>query len=111
MLRGRPLPGLSADMQWSFTAEMFRWDSEGASWRFIRVPGDLADDIRIVAETRGFGSIKVCVTVGDTSWSTSLFPEAATESFLLPVKKSVRDAEGLDDGDLVTVGLMLADLG
>jgi hypothetical protein len=49
VLRGRALSGLSADMRWSFTAELFRWDAEGPSWRFIRVPGDLADDIRMVA--------------------------------------------------------------
>ncbi len=98
-------------MRWWFTAALFRWDSEGASWRFIRVPGDLADDIRIVAETRGFGSIKVAATVGGTSWSTSLFPEKATDSYVLPVKQQVRNAEGLDDGDLVTVELILADLG
>jgi len=98
-------------MRWSFTAEIFRWDAEGPSWRFIRVPGELADDISMVAETRGFGSIKVAVTIGGTSWSTSIFPEKATDSYLLPVKKQVRDAEGLDDGDLVPVELMLADLG
>jgi hypothetical protein len=94
-------------MRWSFTAEMFRWDAEGPSWRFIRVPSELADDIRIVAETRGFGSIKVAATVGDTTWSTSLFPEKPTDSYLLPVKKQVRDAERLDDGDLVSVELLL----
>ena len=98
-------------MRWSFTAELFRWDDEGPSWRFIRVPAELADDVRMVAETGGFGSVKVAATVGGTSWSTSLFPEKATDSYLLPVKKQVRDAEGLDDGDLVTVELMLADLG
>jgi hypothetical protein len=91
---------------------MFRWDAEGPSWRFIRVPIEVADEIRDMAVLmRGFGSVRITAAVGDTSWSTSLFPEQATGGFLLPVKKSVRDAEGLDDGDVVTVGLRLADLG
>jgi hypothetical protein len=98
-------------MRCSFISEMFRWDAEGSSWRFTRVPGELADDIRMVAETRGFGSITVAATVGDTTWSTSLFPERATDSYVLPVKKQVRDAQALDDGDLVTVELTLADVG
>lgn len=112
MLRRCPLSGLTDDPRWSFAEPMFRWDEEGPSWRFIRVPVELADDIRDVAgQLRGFGSVRIVATVGNTSWSTSLFPEQATRSFLLPVKKSVRDAEGLDDGDVVSVSLRLADLG
>lgn len=104
---------LSGDIpQWSFDSQMFRWDSEGPSWRFIRLPVEIADEIRAVAgQLRGFGSVRVIVRVGGTSWSTSVFPEQATGSFLLPVKKSVREAEGLDDGDVVSVQLRLADLG
>ena len=106
---------LSGDRpRWSFDAEMFRWDSDGPgpSWRFIRLPVEMADEIRAVAgQSRGFGSVRVIVRVGGTSWATSVFPEQATDSFLLPVKKSVRDAEGLDDGDVVSVELRLADLG
>lgn len=99
-------------MDWTFTTEMFRWDSEGPSWRFVRLPAELADDIRMASVwTRGFGSIRVEATIGTTSWSTSLFPETATESFLLPIKKMVRDAEKLDDGEVVAVALRLADLG
>ncbi|HUP98829.1 MAG TPA: DUF1905 domain-containing protein [Aeromicrobium sp.] len=97
--------------RWSFSAEMFRWDEDGPSWRFIRVPRDVADEIREVSlQRRGFGSVRVTATVGETSWSTSVFPEQATKSFLLPVKKAVRDKEGLDDGDVVTVELLLPDL-
>jgi hypothetical protein len=112
VLRRCALSDLSGDApRWSFSAEMFRWDAEGPSWRFIRVPADMADEIRAIAEGRGFGSVRVRATVGDTSWATSLFPERATDSFLLPVKKSVREAEQLGDGDVVTVGLTLPDLG
>lgn len=105
-MTGRDVP------QWSFSAELFRWDEEGPSWRFIRVPLDVADEIRQVSlQRRGFGSVRVAVTIGDTSWRTSIFPEQATRGFLLPVKKAVRDVEGLDDGDVVSVQLLLADLG
>jgi hypothetical protein len=90
---------------------MFRWDAEGPSWRFIRLPVDLADEIRAIAALRGFGSVRVVARVGATSWSTSIFPEHVSESFLLPVKKAVRDAEGLADGDVVAVELQLAELG
>lgn len=46
----------------------------------------------------GFGSVRVQATVGSTTWHTSLFPDATTGSFVLPVKKPVRLAEGLAAG-------------
>ena len=94
-------------MNWTFEAEVFPWDEEGPSWRFARVPGDVADDLRM-GERGGFGSVKVHATIGETTWATSVFPEKVTKSFLLPVKKSVRTAEGIDDGDVVAITLQLA---
>lgn len=49
------------------------------------------------------------VTVGAATWRTSIFPDTRSESFLLPVKKAVRSAEGLDDGSCVSVLLALVD--
>ena len=56
---------------------------------------------------RGFGSAKVRVTIGDTSWSTSVFPHKQSGGWLLPVKAAVRKAEGLTEGDAVTVTVSL----
>lgn len=88
-----------------FTAELFAW-GEG-SWFFVRLPADAAEDVRDLATLppRGFGSIRVGVQVEGSTWSTSVFPEKATGSFVLPVKKAIRTAEDLQDGDRVTVSL------
>ena len=88
---------------WEFDAEVFAWDDgPGPSWRFARLPVDVADDIRGGAPpANGWGSVKVDVSVGSTTWSTSVFPEKASGSFVLPVKASVRKSEGIDDGDVV----------
>ncbi|TGV42067.1 DUF1905 domain-containing protein [bacterium M00.F.Ca.ET.168.01.1.1] len=37
--------------------------------------------------------------MGKTRWQTSLFPDKASGSLLLPVKASVRQREGLKAGD------------
>lgn len=88
-----------------FTAELFAW-GEG-NWFFVRLPLDAAEDLRdlVTAPPRGFGSIRVGVQVGDSSWATSVFPEKETGSFVLPMKKAIRKAESLDDGDQVRVTL------
>lgn len=88
-----------------FTAELWLYPGE-AGWHFLTLPAQVADDIdEEVGERAGFGSIPVEVTVGSTTWVTSIFPDKASASFVLPVKKAVRSAEGLDVGTMVTVGL------
>ena len=83
-----------------FRAELWEHSPEGpGSWHFVTLPVELAEDIRFEAgPTGGFGSVRVEARTGGTTWRTSLFPEARTGSFVLPVKKSVREAEGLYAG-------------
>lgn len=93
-------------MAYRFSAPLWRWKSD-SGWHFVTLPVDVADDIEQKSEGMrgGFGSVRVHVTVGATSWSTSLFPHAPEESYLLPMKKQVRNAEELEDGDLVDISL------
>jgi hypothetical protein len=52
----------------------------------------------------GFGSLKVRATIGISRFDTSLFPSKEL-GWLLPVKASVRKAEGIGEGDPVAVVL------
>ena len=45
--------------------------------------------------------IPVRARIGDTVWETSLFPKDG--GYVVPVKDAVRVAEGIADGDIVTV--------
>src|SRR3989344_9442626 len=54
---------------------------------------------------RGFGSVKVVATLGKTKWSSSIFPDKQSGTYLLPLKAQVRRAEGVDDGDTVSFTL------
>jgi hypothetical protein len=51
----------------------------------------------------GWGMIPVRARINETSWTTSLFPKNG--GYVVPVKDTVRDAEGLDVGDVVSIGL------
>ena len=93
----------------TFTATLWRWEAQDA-WRFVTVPVDHADAIRLGGgPPKGFGSVRVEATVGGTTWRTSVFPDSHRGSYVLPVKKAVRQAEDLDDGDPVTVTLHVLD--
>jgi Domain of unknown function (DUF1905) len=72
------------------------WLYSGADgWHFVSLPPEISADITdMTAGTRrGFGSVRVAVTVGATSWRTSIFPDSKTGAYLLPVKRAVRMAE------------------
>jgi hypothetical protein len=95
---------------YEFVADL--WRSTGqAAWYFVTLPHDVADEIdEITAESRrGFGSVRVRATVGATTWDTSIFPDTKTQSYVLPIKQSVRSGEGLDDGLPIAVHLTLVD--
>jgi hypothetical protein len=89
-----------------FTAELWLYQGD-APWHFLTLPEELADETRAVlaSDRLGFGSIPVEVTIGATTWRTSLFPDSASESYVLPVKKAVRTVERLVEGDEVEVSL------
>ena len=95
--------------QHSFEASLWRW-REG-SWFFVTLPHDVTDEIDdlVSGTTSGFGAVKVEVQVGTTRWSTSLFPSKEEGAYVLPVKKAVRTAEGLGDGDPADVTITLVD--
>jgi hypothetical protein len=87
------------EARWAFTTELWRSDSVD-SWVFVTVPAPVSEEIRMAAgPPTGFGSVRVEVALGSTTWRTSVFPDAASGCFVLPVKRAVRVAEGVDDGD------------
>lgn len=95
--------------RFSFTSTV--WEHSGAgSWHFVDLPETIADDIE--AEfghaAKGFGSIRVHVTIGSSQWSTSLFPDSKRLTYVLPVKKAVRIAQDLNAGSAAAIVIEVA---
>ena len=94
---------------YEFEAALWRWKAQ-ESWIFLSLPFDVADEIESRAVPgKGFGSVRVEVTIGPTTWRTSVFPSAEEKTYVLPVKKPVRVANGLDEGDSCTVRLSVVE--
>jgi hypothetical protein len=94
-----------------FTAPLWRYPSADG-WHFVSLPGEVSAEITEITAgvRRGFGALRVDVTVGATSWRTSIFPDSKTRTYLLPVKKTARVTEYLETGDEVRAQLQVADL-
>jgi hypothetical protein len=99
-------------MMVAFDAELWIWDARRVeTWTFVSLPTEASEDIRDLASgpRRGFGSLRVRVTVGDSTWKTSIFPDSARGSYVLPIKRAVRTAEALHPGDVAAITVELID--
>ena len=68
----------------------------------------MADAIRetAAAVTYGWGMIPVTGTLGDTEFTTSLWPKSGR--YVVPLEDAVQHAEGIELDDVVTVRLSIA---
>jgi hypothetical protein len=53
--------------------------------------------------TYGWGMIPVAVRIGDTEWTTSLWPKDG--GYIVPLKAATRKVEDIEVGDVVEVRL------
>lgn len=94
-----------------FTATPYRWEARTERWVFVDLPAPLSADIaEIPRPRRGFGSLRVEVRVGTSVWRTSIFPAGPNVGFVLPLKRAVREAEGIEVGRDVSILLGVLDL-
>jgi hypothetical protein len=91
-------------MNLEFSGQIWFWKGP-SPWHFVTVPeedcGALEAASRLV--TYGWGMIPVTAQIGETEWTTSLYPKDG--SYIVPLKAWVRQAEGLEVGDKVTIRL------
>jgi hypothetical protein len=86
---------------YKFRAEVWLYPAEHATWHFVTLPKKLSTDLKKKYEKvkRGWGSLPIEVTVGKTTWQTSIFPDKRLGAYVLPIKAGVRKKEGMRRGD------------
>lgn len=89
-------------MNIEFAGEIIYWRGP-APFLFVPVPDEPSREIKAISAqvTYGWGVIPVRAQIGDTAWTTSLFPKQGR--YLVPIKKSVQQSEALKVGDPVVI--------
>ena len=98
--------------EFTFRAQLWAWRARPDSWVFLTLPQDVSDgidDFTAALPPRGIGSVRVEVRIGGSTWRTRVFPSSEESAFVLPLKRAVRSAEGLDIGDEAVVELTVLD--
>lgn len=93
-------------MEIEFSGEIWYWRGP-APFYFVTVPPHESHDLKEIspAVTYGWGMIPVRARIGATRWETALFPKDG--AYIVPIKANVRRAEGLAEGDDVTILLQV----
>jgi hypothetical protein len=90
-------------MEFEFEGVVVEWRGP-APFYFVAIPDDESADIKLAAKgIEYWGQVPVTVRVGDTNFSTALFPKDGR--YLLPLKVAVRKSAGIDVDQKVFVEL------
>lgn len=93
-------------MDFTFTGTVIEWRGP-APYLFLAVPQEESDDIKEAARGQEYwGQVAVEVRIGDTEFTTALFPKDGR--YLLPLKVAVRRSAGIDLGAEISASLSLA---
>lgn len=91
-----------------FSAVIWYWRGPSPFY-FVTVPAEPSEALNAISTevSYGWGMIPVTATIGETEWTTSLFPKDG--AYIVPLKDAVRRAEGIDEGDEITIRLAVRD--
>lgn len=94
--------------KWQWKSKVWIYPGDVA-WHFMTVPKAESAEISKIytGMSKGWGSLPVCVTVGTSTWQTSIFPDRKSGTFLLPLKALIRKKEGLFIDDVVSVSIRI----
>jgi hypothetical protein len=87
-----------------FSGEVWFWRGP-SPYHFVTVPDGESAALRATSGlvSYGWGMIPVTARIGDSDWTTSLWPKDG--GYVVPVKAAVRAAEAVEVGDTVTIRL------
>lgn len=93
-------------MDVTFTGTVIEWRGPAPYW-FLEVPVEDSEDIKEAARGLEYwGQVAVEVRIGDTDFTTALFPKDGR--YLVPLKVAVRRPAGIELGQVLTATLRLA---
>ena len=73
-------------MKYALRSEIVPYPGMGG-WHFLSLPKKQASKIKEThgEKAKGWGSIPVTVTLGKSTWKTSIFPDKKAGTYLLPL--------------------------
>jgi hypothetical protein len=86
------------------SAEVWRSDGPGDRY-FVTLPDEVSERVLAAhgSQHHAAGSVPVSVALGRSIWSTSLYSDLNTGSYVIPIKDDVRRRERVRDRQVVSL--------
>lgn len=100
------------ELRYEFTAKVWTYFNGKSTYYLASMPARIGAAIRSMQQgrpRRGWGSVPVHITIGQTSWKSSIFPESESKSYLFLLNAKVRKAEAIKENSRITVSISLRD--
>lgn len=100
------------DLSYDFTTTVWTYFNGKSTYYLASLPpkvGRAIHGLRKGVPRRGWGSVPVTLTIGNTRWNSSIFPESGKQSYLFLINAKVRKAEAIVDEGRIRVTLTLRD--
>lgn len=99
-------------LSYSFNDVIKRWVGSKSTWHYVSLPQAMSDEIHTLSQyhqtkRRGWGAVKVDVTVQDQQWQTSIFPAFEDGRYALFLKADIRKQLAVAAGSEIAVTLTL----
>lgn len=83
--------------------------SGGGGWHYVIVPKQQSAEIKnYLLQRQSWGLVSITVTLGQSVWKTSIFPDKQSEGYLLPLKAEIRKKEKISLGDRISFSILLS---
>lgn len=93
-------------MRFEFSNPVFEWRGPSPFY-YVALSTEVSAEVKEIspAVTFGYGMIPGAVTIGETEFTTALFPKDGV--YLIPLRKAVREAEGIENGQIISGSLIV----
>lgn len=98
---------MQANIDYTFSAEL--WKDSPGGWVFVSLPKDISKEIRdnLQWQEEGWGRMKARASIDTLQWDTAIWFDTKANTYLLPVKATIRKKGGLQVGESITVRISI----
>ena len=94
--------------KYTFNGVVWRHQETGG-WHFVTLPKIMSKKIRKLhgSSEEGWGRLKVIAEFKEAKWETAIWYDTKHESYILPIKATIRKKENINDGDKLNLNLLI----
>src|SRR5690606_10536964 len=95
---------MKGKIPYQFSAIVWQYKGDGA-WHFVSLPLEIAKEIRENLQwmEEGWGRLKAVAKIGETQWDTAIWFDTKHQTYILPLKATIRKKENIRADESVEV--------